>query len=109
MLDMWATTNFARNRSVWVTNCIDGEFLWILIPELAMSLQGIARISFVIFVMNDWKVGLNPLIDLRLDLGNFFWRHFVVEIKVKADAFGGNIGPLLADTCIDMLLQSRKK
>ena len=109
MLDVWTTTNFARDRSVWVTNCIDGEFLWIFIPELAMSLQGITRISFVIFVMNDWKVGGDPLIDLRFHFGDLFWRHFVVKIEIKADAFGGNIRTLLANVSIDMLLQSRKK
>ena len=54
MFDVRAATNFARNRIVEVANRVDSKLFWILIPELTMSLECVARIGLVVLVMNDF-------------------------------------------------------
>ena len=78
MFDVRATTNLARNWIVEVTNCVDGEFFWIFIPELTVSLEYIARVGFVVLVMDNLEVGLNPFVDLVFDLLLFFWSQFAI-------------------------------
>ena len=101
VFDVWTTTNFARNWVFWVADGVDGEFLWILVPELTVSFELGTSIFFIVFSVNYRKVGGNPFVDLVFDGGDFFWSHLVVEIEVEADAFGSNIGTFLADGWID--------
>ena len=101
MLYVWATTNFARDRIVKIANRINGEFLWIFVPELTVGLQSIASVGLVVFVMNNLKVSLNPFVDLVFDLLLFFWGELAIKIEVEAKTFGGDVAPLLADVRID--------
>ena len=67
VFDMRTTTDFTRDRIVEVANRIDGEFLWIFVPELPVRLKCVAGVRLVVFIMHNFKICFNPFVDLVFD------------------------------------------
>ena len=97
MFDMRATADFARNGVFFVADSVDFEFFWIFVPELAVSLQDVASIGFVIFSKDDRKVSFNPFVNLVFDGFNFLGSEFVVAVEVKTHTIGGDVATFLAN------------
>ena len=60
MFDMWATANFAGSWIIKIANGVDFEFVWIFFPELAVGLQSVFGVVFIVFIKGDFKIRFNP-------------------------------------------------
>lgn len=109
VLDVGAATDFARNRRVCGADGIDFEQVRVFFPELAVGLERVAGVSFVVFATGDGQVGGNPVVDLGFDGRDFCGGHFVVEIEIESNALGGNIATFLGDVWVDVFLESGKE
>ena len=72
MFDVGSTAQFAGDGMFKITNRINLDDIWIFLPELTMSMQGIPSICFFEFGKGDSVIFENPLVNLSFESLNFF-------------------------------------
>ncbi len=109
MLNVRATTKFARNGCFLGANGIDLDDVAIFFPETTMCFQDVTSVSLVIFSKRNWVIFLNPSINLVLNLLFLFIGKFAIKVKIETQTFRGDIRTSLSDIRIDDFLKRSQK
>ena len=104
--DVGAAADFNGGGMRRVADGIDGDAVRVAITERAVGVQGVKGVVFVVFGEGDGEIGGNPSVDLVLHALELVGGEFVVNVEVKTQAFGGEVGAFLLNVGADFLLES---
>ena len=80
VFDVWATTNFAGNWIVKITNGVDFDFIVVFIPEHALGMKLATGIFLIESVKRNGEVGRDPFVYLVFYRLLFFWSKFTMSL-----------------------------